>query len=393
MPNDTESPKPSSPEEELARLRARVADLEARVSALEVSKVKLQNTTRGESNRFGLTALNRIGAVTLAVGIIFFFKYAADNHWIGAGGLVLMGMLVGLLLIGFGEWLRSRSEPAFAQGVAGCGFAILYISVYAAVGYYKLIPHGIGFLGMLAVSVCAIGFCFRFASPAIAAVGFIGAWAAPLLLWGHDGDTQTWFHWIYLFLVSVGSVFAALGLFRRAPQKATLLLFPFNAAWALLVSWILLDRQHVAQFVFFALALAGLYFTASALHRSSGVLYRVLYIIGHGCSLIALLRLIGVWSSHNVALEDRESFDSEAGSVLLAVYGLVALAAGIARKSTVNRTLALVLLGVVVGKLYLYDVWLLTRFYRISALVVLGVLLLAASYLYSRVKARANTNL
>jgi uncharacterized membrane protein len=37
-----------------------------------------------------------------------------------------------------------------------------------------------------------------------------------------------------------------------------------------------------------------------------------------------------------------------------------------------------------VAKLYLYDVWLLGQFYRMAAFAILGVLLLAMSYLYSR---------
>ena len=47
------------------------------------------------------------------------------------------------------------------------------------------------------------------------------------------------------------------------------------------------------------------------------------------------------------------------------------------------------LVALVVAKLYLYDIWLLTRFYRITAFVALGVLLLAASFVYSRFKLRA----
>ncbi len=57
-----------------------------------------------------------------------------------------------------------------------------------------------------------------------------------------------------------------------------------------------------------------------------------------------------------------------------------------------NRHLGLVLLGIVVLKLYLYDVWLMTAFYRISAFVALGVLLLAASFIYSRFKYRRQTD-
>src|SRR5579863_5169818 len=36
--------------------------------------------------RMGLTWINRIGAVTLIIGVAFFFKYAVDNQWIGETG-------------------------------------------------------------------------------------------------------------------------------------------------------------------------------------------------------------------------------------------------------------------------------------------------------------------
>ncbi len=54
------------------------------------------------------------------------------------------------------------------------------------------------------------------------------------------------------------------------------------------------------------------------------------------------------------------------------------------RRSRFDRLAGLALFIGVVGKLYCYDVWQLTRFYRISAFVGLGLLLLAASYIYSR---------
>jgi len=57
---------------------------------------------------------------------------------------------------------------------------------------------------------------------------------------------------------------------------------------------------------------------------------------------------------------------------------------GVWRRSSVDRLLGLTLLGLVIAKLYCYDVWLLNRFYRITAFIALGLLLLASSYLYSR---------
>jgi len=46
--------------------------------------------------------------------------------------------------------------------------------------------------------------------------------------------------------------------------------------------------------------------------------------------------------------------------------------------------LGVALIGGVVVKLYLYDIWLLAAFYRMAAFAILGILLWVMSYLYSR---------
>src|SRR5437660_9202677 len=42
--------------------------------------------------RMGLTWINRIGVLTLVIGVAFFFKYAIDNQWIGETGRVVLGV-------------------------------------------------------------------------------------------------------------------------------------------------------------------------------------------------------------------------------------------------------------------------------------------------------------
>jgi uncharacterized membrane protein len=68
----------------------------------------------------------------------------------------------------------------------------------------------------------------------------------------------------------------------------------------------------------------------------------------------------------------------------MAVYALALIAAGVLSRTFINRVLGLGLVGLVVAKLYLYDVWLLVRIYRIAAFGLLGGLLLITSYVYSR---------
>jgi hypothetical protein len=119
--------------DELARLQTAVETLSTQVAQLEQRMIALErgrNVTfppapapvqpppQQLESRLGLTIVNRIGAITLAIGIVFFFKYAADNQWIGASGRVVLGLLSGLILIGVADWLRRRDQRVFSQGVA-----------------------------------------------------------------------------------------------------------------------------------------------------------------------------------------------------------------------------------------------------------------------------------
>ena len=59
---------------------------------------------------------------------------------------------------------------------------------------------------------------------------------------------------------------------------------------------------------------------------------------------------------------------------------------GVKTQAAIHRMLGLALVVLVVAKLYLVDVWVLGRLFRITAFLALGVLLLALSYLYSRLR-------
>jgi len=88
---------------------------------------------------------------------------------------------------------------------------------------------------------------------------------------------------------------------------------------------------------------------------------------------------------------DSPSFASTSVSILIGCYAVLLVAAGTTARSTVNRLLGLILIGFIVLKLYLYDVWLLGLAYRVAAFVILGALLLIMSYFYSRFRSSVET--
>ena len=83
MGQEFPNPSRSSPDE-VAELRAQLAAVAARVDTLErilSNRVPLREPAlEKRDSGLGLTVVNRIGAPTLALGILFFFRYAAENN-------------------------------------------------------------------------------------------------------------------------------------------------------------------------------------------------------------------------------------------------------------------------------------------------------------------------
>ncbi|HEX4751139.1 MAG TPA: DUF2339 domain-containing protein [Bryobacteraceae bacterium] len=402
MQDDTESrnnsPKRLPDDEAVRQLAAEVKMLSSQIAELENKVARLEGrpiATPGietlpivrpatvaavASGTTGLKLLNRAGAVTLFLGIIFFFKYAVDNQWIGAAGRVLLGVVAGLALLGAGEWLRTRGQSIFAQGVSACGILTLYISAFAASDYYKLIDSAAAFVAMVIIAISALVLSVRHSDTVLAVVGYLSALMAPALWHGMDQkfwapNVWAWFGFVYLFAVQVGT-------FRQSARQKKRILIPIVAAAVAVEAFYLINPGHPIVCVLFFLGLA-------ALHFRSGLVDG--YVLGHLFVLLAGTRFLFFWLEQEGPAEVWSSLFNEAESIFLGVYGIALLIAAVTRKSASDRVFGLALLGVVIGKLYIVDVWLLTRFYRISAFVALGVLLLASSFVYSRWRQRTNT--
>ena len=75
-------------------------------------------------------------------------------------------------------------------------------------------------------------------------------------------------------------------------------------------------------------------------------------------------------------------------SVVWTVYGGAMLTFGMARRSRLLRIMGLLLLCLTIFKVFLFDLSSLERLYRIISFIVLGLILLAVSFLYQRYRQR-----
>jgi uncharacterized membrane protein len=74
-----------------------------------------------------------IGILALVIGVGFFIKFAIDNEWINHITRIVLGVLFGIILVVGGLIVAKREDlKAWAETLAGGGFAIIYFSIYAA---------------------------------------------------------------------------------------------------------------------------------------------------------------------------------------------------------------------------------------------------------------------
>ncbi|HLG16931.1 MAG TPA: DUF2339 domain-containing protein [Blastocatellia bacterium] len=76
-------------------------------------------------------------------------------------------------------------------------------------------------------------------------------------------------------------------------------------------------------------------------------------------------------------------------SLVWTLYGGAMLAIGLSRRSGLLRVMGMLLLGVTILKVFILDLASLEKVYRVISLIVLGVILLAVSFLYQRYRRRA----
>jgi uncharacterized membrane protein len=220
--------------------------------------------------------------------------------------------------------------------------------------------------------------------PALLAVGVTLAFltlAMPIqftgfritIAWALEGAALAW----------LASRFQSL---RLAIAAGVVLLLAFSRLYSA-DAWLFSNGKDFAaianlRFLTFAVTAASFFLAAKFFKQRAAA--GAAYITGHFVFLsVLVLEVIG-WAERTTTTGDLLSVETTAVSVLLALYAIMLIAIGVATRTAFNRVLGLGLIGLVIVKLYLSDVWILGKVFRITAFLGLGVLLLVTSFLYSR---------
>jgi uncharacterized membrane protein len=172
----------------------------------------------GFEEKFGTRWVVWVGGVALALGGIFLVRYTIQQGLIGSGVRIFLGATLALALVAAGEWSRRTEKLSALPGVpsahipgtlTAAGTTVAYATVYAAYGLYGFLPPAAAFILLGAVALLTFGAALLH-GPALAALGVIGAYLAPMLV----ASTEPDFWALYIYIAVVNAAAFALARFR-----------------------------------------------------------------------------------------------------------------------------------------------------------------------------------
>ena len=153
-----------------------------------------------------------LGAITIALAGTFLVKYSMDQGWLGPAVRVTLGLILGLILVAGGEWLRRRPlaralaavQPDYVPpALTAAGLSVAFASGYTAFVLYGLLSPLVAFALLALIAAAAIGLAIL-QGPFIALLGLLGGYLTPLLV--QTGPPAAWPLFSYLFVLTAGLV-------------------------------------------------------------------------------------------------------------------------------------------------------------------------------------------
>src|SRR6185295_13807596 len=155
----------------------------------------------GLEERLGARMFIWIGGIALALAGAFLVKYSIDQGLLGPEVRCALGAALGLLMLGGGEWMRSR-EGRIAQSLTAAGVAALYASLFASISLYPLIDPTPGFMLLAGLTAAAIALALR-QGPFVGLLGLAGGFLTPAIV--HSDQPHALVLFAYLFAIQLGS--------------------------------------------------------------------------------------------------------------------------------------------------------------------------------------------
>ncbi|HWJ90066.1 MAG TPA: DUF2339 domain-containing protein [Flavisolibacter sp.] len=375
-------------------------------------------------NFIGLRLIHFIGMVVLVIGLSIGVKYAIDRNLISEAMRIALAYGAGLLLYLLSLRLRKKYNGFSAILFSG-GMASLYFTTYGAHVYYNMTSFAMAFVLMILFTIYTVMEAIRYDREEIALLGLVGAYGIPFLISNNSDRADLLF--LYVSLINAGVVFLTVRkewkIVTRLAQTVTWMLF---LAWAATRFSPSMQWTGLGFMIFFFLLFSFSVLSCRFFRKHHLTINDAHQLILNNLALyIGSLFIFGVpFTESNIAsitlglslFTAAEWFlfrsawrDEDYTSRMLAFFALILFIVfigfnwsgffvsllwlltavvifgwGIISRSVTARMTAIVLIGLTLGKLLLFDSLRFTTVQKVIAYLVLGVLLLVVSFFYQR---------
>ncbi len=151
-----------------------------------------------------------VGGLALALGGLFLIHYSIEAGIFGPGVRLTMAGLLGLVLVGGGEFIRRTGFKVPVEGAAGAyvpgiltaaGAFTLFGTIYAAHGIYGFIGPTFAFLLLGVIGVGSIAAALVHGQ-ALAGLGLLGSMVTPVLVSSQSPNVWALFGYLAIVLVA-----------------------------------------------------------------------------------------------------------------------------------------------------------------------------------------------
>jgi uncharacterized membrane protein len=122
----------------------------------------------------------RVGVVVLFFGVAFLFKYVYEHTHVPIE-VRLVGVAAGAIAMLFLGWRLRLRRAGYALALQGGGIGVLYLTVFASLRLFGLLPPGAAFVLLLLIAVFSAALAVLQNSQSLAILGAGGGFLAPIL--------------------------------------------------------------------------------------------------------------------------------------------------------------------------------------------------------------------
>ena len=171
----------------------------------------------------------RAGIIILFFGVAFLFKYTAERNIVPIE-FRLLGVCLGAIAILIIGWRLRNTRTTYAIILQGGGVGVLYLTIFAALRLYELLPAGIALILLIFLSIFSATLAILQDARALSVIGISGGFLAPVLTSTGGGSHAVLFS--YYTLLNAGIFFTA---WHKSWRELNLLGFIFTfgigSAW------------------------------------------------------------------------------------------------------------------------------------------------------------------